>query len=294
MAISGSGPSEVAPPNSSGIKVIVVGLGMGGLAAAIECHQKGHTVSAFDKVDVRTFVHKTGYQRNDGYWALRSRLASTFFEHAQTLGIDLSVGPDAAVAHYWESHDEAGIETVSGDRFTADCVICCNGINSTGRQSILGEDSAVILTSQYVFRTSFQTAELGDIPEIKWIMEGTTDSGKVFMGPGLEIGFASFANGQEMAMAAMYNVDYAREKLGRPPDNVHDLVGLMEGWGVQGKLRNMLKHVPNNKMVHHSHPEVPCPGGCPQRKGRSLSATQHTLSFLLLAKVLAKPLKMQR
>jgi 2-polyprenyl-6-methoxyphenol hydroxylase-like FAD-dependent oxidoreductase len=25
----------------------------------------------------------------------------------------------------------------------------------------------------------------------------------------------------------------------------------MEGWGVQGKLRNMLKHVPNNKMVHH-------------------------------------------
>jgi UDP-N-acetylmuramoylalanine-D-glutamate ligase len=58
MAISGPGPSEVAPPNSSGIKVIIVGLGMGGLAAAIECHRKGHTVSAFDKVDVKSFVRE--------------------------------------------------------------------------------------------------------------------------------------------------------------------------------------------------------------------------------------------
>ncbi|GME65424.1 FAD binding domain-containing protein [Neofusicoccum parvum] len=45
-----SGPDGTAPPNSSGIKVIVVGLGLGGLAAAIECHRKGHTVIAYDRV----------------------------------------------------------------------------------------------------------------------------------------------------------------------------------------------------------------------------------------------------
>ena len=51
MAVfSGLGPDGTAPPHSSGIKVIVVGLGIGGLATAIECHRKGHTVIAFDKV----------------------------------------------------------------------------------------------------------------------------------------------------------------------------------------------------------------------------------------------------
>ncbi|CAO2650467.1 Nn.00g017590.m01.CDS01 [Neocucurbitaria sp. VM-36] len=44
-----SGPSNVAPPNSSGIKVIVVGLGLGGLTLAIECVRKGHAVIAFEQ-----------------------------------------------------------------------------------------------------------------------------------------------------------------------------------------------------------------------------------------------------
>jgi 2-polyprenyl-6-methoxyphenol hydroxylase-like FAD-dependent oxidoreductase len=149
---------------------------------------------------------KTGYQKNDGYWALRSRLAVIFFEHAESLGVDLRVGPDTAVARYFETKDEAGVETANGEQFTADCVICCDGISSKGRELICGDDSAVIPTSQYVFRTSFHTAELMKDPENQWIMEGTEDSGKVFAGWGLEFGFVSFANGQEMALAGIYNV----------------------------------------------------------------------------------------
>ncbi|KLU87262.1 hypothetical protein MAPG_06263 [Magnaporthiopsis poae ATCC 64411] len=37
------------PP--SGIKVIIVGAGFGGLAAAIECDRKGHSVTVFEKLD---------------------------------------------------------------------------------------------------------------------------------------------------------------------------------------------------------------------------------------------------
>jgi glycine/D-amino acid oxidase-like deaminating enzyme len=55
MAIPCStGPDGVAPSNSSGVRVIVVGLGIGGLATAIECHRKGHTVIGFDKIPVHT------------------------------------------------------------------------------------------------------------------------------------------------------------------------------------------------------------------------------------------------
>ncbi|CAK7237852.1 hypothetical protein SEUCBS140593_010163 [Sporothrix eucalyptigena] len=43
------GPDKQAAPGSSGITVIIVGLGLGGLTAAIECRRKGHNVIAIDK-----------------------------------------------------------------------------------------------------------------------------------------------------------------------------------------------------------------------------------------------------
>ncbi|KAK6820190.1 hypothetical protein RU639_007483 [Aspergillus parasiticus] len=49
MTKTNSGPYGVAEPNSSGIKVIVVGLGFAGLATMIECYRKGHTVIGFEQ-----------------------------------------------------------------------------------------------------------------------------------------------------------------------------------------------------------------------------------------------------
>lgn len=45
----GCGPEGTAPEKSSGIRVIIVGCGYGGIAAAIECHRKGHEVVVFEK-----------------------------------------------------------------------------------------------------------------------------------------------------------------------------------------------------------------------------------------------------
>jgi len=39
----------IAPPNSSGISVIVVGLGYAGAVAAVECFRKGHHVTVFEQ-----------------------------------------------------------------------------------------------------------------------------------------------------------------------------------------------------------------------------------------------------
>jgi monoamine oxidase len=41
--------SKVLPPNSSGIKVIVVGLGYAGVVAAVECYRKGHEVLVYEQ-----------------------------------------------------------------------------------------------------------------------------------------------------------------------------------------------------------------------------------------------------
>jgi NADPH-dependent 2,4-dienoyl-CoA reductase/sulfur reductase-like enzyme len=45
----GVGPDGIAPPKSSGIKVIIVGLGYAGAVAAIECYRKGHEVVVFEQ-----------------------------------------------------------------------------------------------------------------------------------------------------------------------------------------------------------------------------------------------------
>ena len=41
--------SRILPPNSSGIKVIVVGLGYAGVVAAVECYRKGHEVVVYEQ-----------------------------------------------------------------------------------------------------------------------------------------------------------------------------------------------------------------------------------------------------
>ena len=46
---SGFGFAKVAPPNSTGIKVIIVGAGFAGLSCAIESKRKGHDVLVLER-----------------------------------------------------------------------------------------------------------------------------------------------------------------------------------------------------------------------------------------------------
>ena len=43
----------------SGIKVIIIGAGFGGLAAAIECSRKGHDVEVFEQAPAFAMLGKT-------------------------------------------------------------------------------------------------------------------------------------------------------------------------------------------------------------------------------------------
>ena len=45
----GIGYEQIAPPNSTGIKIIIVGAGFAGLACGIECRRKGHEVLILEK-----------------------------------------------------------------------------------------------------------------------------------------------------------------------------------------------------------------------------------------------------
>lgn len=48
LMVMAKGPARTKPVKS-GIKVIVVGAGFGGLSCAIECHRHGHDVEVFEQ-----------------------------------------------------------------------------------------------------------------------------------------------------------------------------------------------------------------------------------------------------
>ncbi|RAK93183.1 FAD/NAD(P)-binding domain-containing protein [Aspergillus costaricaensis CBS 115574] len=56
----GVGPDGTAPPNSSDVHVIIVGLGVAGLTAAIECYRKGHRVTLLERSPVVKGVEGDG------------------------------------------------------------------------------------------------------------------------------------------------------------------------------------------------------------------------------------------
>ena len=47
--ISANGHSDVNCDGSSGIDVLIVGAGVGGLVAALECYRKGHNVRIWER-----------------------------------------------------------------------------------------------------------------------------------------------------------------------------------------------------------------------------------------------------
>jgi NADPH-dependent 2,4-dienoyl-CoA reductase/sulfur reductase-like enzyme len=51
---NGVGPDAIARKHSSGIKVIIIGLGYAGSVAAVECHRKGHEVIVFELAPTMT------------------------------------------------------------------------------------------------------------------------------------------------------------------------------------------------------------------------------------------------
>ncbi|EPQ61259.1 FAD/NAD P-binding domain-containing protein [Gloeophyllum trabeum ATCC 11539] len=91
----GKGFAQVAPPNSTGIKIIVVGAGFAGLACAIESKRKGHEVVILEKFkelkalgDIISFGNNAGrvFERwglHDKFWAVCSHVETLMIHNSQ-------------------------------------------------------------------------------------------------------------------------------------------------------------------------------------------------------------------
>ncbi|TFK48069.1 monooxygenase [Heliocybe sulcata] len=91
----GTGFAQVAPPNSTGVKVIIVGAGFAGLGCAVESKRKGHDVLILEKFkelkalgDIISFGNNAGriFERwglHDKFWAVSSHVKTLMIHNAK-------------------------------------------------------------------------------------------------------------------------------------------------------------------------------------------------------------------
>src|ERR1700733_5727534 len=77
-----------------------------------------------------------GFSKDTGYMGKRSEFLKLMCDHVASLGIKIRRGK--RITEYFETQSEAGI-WCDGEKFSADCVLACDGVNSKARGTVLGD-----------------------------------------------------------------------------------------------------------------------------------------------------------
>ncbi|KAJ7179750.1 FAD/NAD(P)-binding domain-containing protein [Mycena filopes] len=196
------------------LNVVIVGAGIGGLAAAISLRRNGHHVRIFETSQAKTEIGAAlGVPRNAvrvlkhfGY--SKDNLKANAFRGAELFDATTGIGAPCPLlditCHRSDLYNElkrlatgegagspaqlllnskvsacdpeAGTITLSdGETITADVVIGADGIHSTIRTAIVGHTVPAPASGWSCFRCVFDVSTLNDIPELnQWITEGSS------------------------------------------------------------------------------------------------------------------------
>ncbi|KAK5258364.1 hypothetical protein LTR40_008045, partial [Exophiala xenobiotica] len=301
----GTGPDGVARPNSSGITVIIIGLGYAGAVAAVECHRKGHKVIVFEQApeikalgeyllrvlktawkqrskevfrtthtlhssgDVigitgnaaqiiskwgegevheriepflsdyaRMNIYNTkgerlwshtmlGYSAGSGYAANRGDLAVVFYSHVRELGIEVHLGK--RVTEYFEDKAEAGV-VVDGKRYSADCVLACDGVHSKARGFIIGQSDSPHSTGYAIYRAWFNGENAAQDPDLAWLVEGPHDKMETYIGPDVHCIIGTGRGCKDIVWTCTHKDTYDIAESWSFPGKIEDALKVVEGW----------------------------------------------------------------
>ena len=129
-----------------------------------------------------------GFLRGTGYLGNRRAILQTMVDYAESLGIDIRRGK--RITEYWETNTEAGI-IADGEKFSADCVLACDGVHSKARSFILGETGAPHATGYATYRAWFDGKDVINDPETRWLVNDVKDKSVAFIGPDVHVIFGT-------------------------------------------------------------------------------------------------------
>ncbi|OQV05068.1 hypothetical protein CLAIMM_09863 [Cladophialophora immunda] len=291
----GTGPDGVARPNSSGITVIIIGLGYAGAVAAVECHRKGHKVIVFEQAaeikalgDVigitgnaaqiiskwgdgkvheriepflsdyaRMNIYTTqgerlwshtmlGYSAGSGYAANRGDLAVIFYSHVIELGIEVHLGK--RVSQYFESEKEAGV-VVDGKRYSADCVLACDGVHSKARGFIIGQPDSPHSTGYAIYRAWFNGENASQDPDLAWLVEGPHDKMETYIGPDVHCIIGTGRGCRDIVWTCTHKDTYDIAESWSFPGKIEEALKVVEGW--DPKVAKVISKTPPDQLVDY-------------------------------------------
>jgi 2-polyprenyl-6-methoxyphenol hydroxylase-like FAD-dependent oxidoreductase len=151
-----------------------------------------------------------GFSKDTGYMGKRSEILKVMCEHVESLGIKVYRGK--RITEYFETESEAGI-IYDGRRFSADCVLACDGVNSKARGFVIGDVGKPHPTGYATYRAWFDATTLKSDPKTQWIVEGERDKSVAFIGPDVHCIFGTSKACKEMTWVLTHVVRSLRWKL---------------------------------------------------------------------------------
>ncbi|KAH8149816.1 uncharacterized protein LAJ45_05968 [Morchella importuna] len=252
--------SPIAQYPKTGIRVIIVGAGFGGLTAAIECTLKGHTAIIVEKTptfeqlgDIISISTNAGRimsrwdpalieeklrpaamppnRERPMYNGHRADIHKVFYEYAKSLGVEFNMGQKVTGYKEDAASGKAWIETESGEIFKGDVVVGADGVRSRARKLILGYEDKPRSSGYSVWRAWFNAEENGvttDPLTKEFVENGDTHTG--WLGDDMHLLVASCKGGKEISWVCTRKDDSNLEESWSSKGKVEDVLNRIKDW----------------------------------------------------------------
>ncbi|KAK0665304.1 hypothetical protein QBC41DRAFT_283273 [Cercophora samala] len=189
--------------------------------------------------------HRAWGPRINGH---RGEIHSLVYHHALSLGIPIRLG--ISVTKYFETPSHAGVETSSGETFTADLVLAAEGVRSKARTLILGSEDLLTLPSGYaVFRSWFPTPPSLYTSPLTSHLVSKGDTHHAWIGTDVHFLAASIKSGREISWVCTHVDASDIAESWQLPGSKAAALAVLEGW--DPAVRELVGATPEGRLVDY-------------------------------------------
>ncbi|KAL0258111.1 hypothetical protein SLS55_007283 [Diplodia seriata] len=234
------------------------------------CHRSKELVfNRYDGEHLMTQTWEEGALEEKGgkkFNGHRGEIHAVVWEEAVRVGVDVRCGE--RVVEYFEGEGEAGVvvevevEAEAGveggggkekkekrkerKRYAADVVLAADGVRSTARTIVLGQEDKPKSSGYAIWRAWFPSDELAKDPLTRHlVVNGDTHTG--WLGPDIHFLAASIKNGTSFSWVCTHKDTADVAESWSAPGSVDDALALLSDWSPT--VRAIVRHTPSDRLV---------------------------------------------
>jgi 2-polyprenyl-6-methoxyphenol hydroxylase-like FAD-dependent oxidoreductase len=144
---------------------------------------------------------------NDREWGKkynghRGEIHEILWDYALENGVDIRLGHK--VQEYFEDDDCAGV-IIDGQKATADVVVAADGVRSTARRIVLGQEDKPKSSGYAIYRAWYSAHDIRKNPSTAWLCENG-DKHAIWIGPDIHFIVATVKSGRDVSWVLTHKV----------------------------------------------------------------------------------------